>query len=363
MRCAIAPSAAGAPGLKAAEERGTMKGLLLHPNETRMRAALFLTALLATPAFAAGEGRNPVDIREWPVPFEEGRPRDPDAVARDSVWFVGQVTDYIAEFDPTSGRFDKVDLEPGTGPHNLIVGDDGIVWFAGNKKAYIGRYDPNSGEIEKIAMPDPDARDPHTLIFDADQSHIWFTVQFGNFIGRLSLADRAVDLIAVPTERARPYGIKLTAGGTPWIALFGTHKLASVDPDSLELSEHPLPHEDARPRRIGVSGGALYYTDYARGTLGRFDPATAESREWAMPSGGMSRPYGMAVDGDGRIWAVETGVSPNLFVGFDPRQERFFSVAPIPSDGGVVRHMDYFAPTDTIWFGADTGTIGRAKMP
>ena len=112
--------------------------------------------------------------------------------------------------------------------HNLIVGSDGIVWYAGNRRGYIGRFDPQSGAFENVAMPDAAARDPHTLVFSKDERHIWFTVQRGNFVGRLTLADRIVDLIAMQTRRARPYGIKIAADGRPWIVLLGTNKLVSI---------------------------------------------------------------------------------------------------------------------------------------
>ncbi len=62
------------------------------------------------------------------------------------------------------------------------------------------------------------------------------------------------------------------------------------------------------------------------------------------------------------MWLVETGVSPNLFVGFDTQSERVISVTPIPSGAGSVRHMDYHAPTGTVWFGTDRGTLGRARV-
>lgn len=326
-----------------------------------MIAAIFcLGACL--PAGAA-DTVNPIDIEEWTVPYESSRPRDPDAVSADEVWFVGQRGDYLANLDPGTGEFFRRDLERNAGPHNLIVGGDGIVWYAGNLQGYVGRYDPAADTIEKIVMPDDDASDPHTLVFDAGERHIWFTVQGGNFVGRLRVADRSVDLIPVPTRNARPYGIVVAPDGTPWIALFGTAKLASIDPDTLSLTEHALPDSDARPRRVGLtSDGQVYYVDYARGTLGRLDPASGEVREWAMPSGGRSRPYGMAVDGGDRIWFVESGASPNNFVGFDPATERFFSITPIPSGGGSVRHMDYHAATETIWFGTDRNTIGRAQV-
>ena len=91
------------------------------------------------------------------------------------------------------------------------------------------------------------------------------------------------------------------------MALFGTNKLASVDPKTLKLTEHALPN-GSRPRRVDVTtDGRLYYVDYLRRFLGRLDPKTSMIDEWEMPSGRGARPYGMAVDSKDRIWFVETG--------------------------------------------------------
>ena len=211
-------------------------------------------------------------------------------------------------------------------------------------------------------MPDAAARDPHTLVFDK-AGDIWFTVQGGNFLGKLTRATGEVQLIAVPTPRARPYGIEIAEDGTVWAVLFGSNKLVSVDPATMALTEHALPREGARPRRLGITDdGRIWYVDYAEGMLGAFDPASGSFEEWAAPSGKASRPYSMAVDGDNRVWLVETGVQPNRFVGFDPASERFFAAADIASGGGTVRHMHYHAPSNTVWFGTDANTIGRAAL-
>lgn len=327
----------------------------------RLSWIVSLCIILAVPA--AAEERSPVDIKEWTVPWENSRPRDPYVESSESVWFVGQRGHYLANLNPASGEFEKMDLEPGTGPHNLIVGSDGAVWFAGNLKGYIGRYEPTSGSIHKIPMSDPAAKDPHTLVFDADESHIFFTAQFSNYVGRLTLADESVDLIKVPTAQARPYGIVVAPDGTPWVALFGTNKLATIDRESMTLTEHPLPRAEARPRRLGVTDdGRVWYVDYAGGYLGVYRPGDKSVTEWALPAGTDSRPYGMAVDSKNRIWVVQTGPAPNTFVGFDPASEAFFSVTPIPSGAGTVRHMDYHKASDTIWFGTDANTVGRAAV-
>jgi virginiamycin B lyase len=60
---------------------------------------------------------------------------------------------------------------------------------------------------------------------------------------------------------------------------------------------------------------------------------------------------------------VETGPQPNKLIGFDPKTSQFFSETAVPSGAGTVRHMVYHAPTRTIWFGTDAGTIGRALVP
>jgi virginiamycin B lyase len=324
----------------------------------------FLALLATLPLLAAAAPDVPVPIDEWTVPYDNSRPRDPDVAPDGSVWFVGQRGDYLARLDPATGTFSRHALADEPGPHNLIVGADGIVWYAGNLAGYIGRFNPKSGAVEKIAMPDAAAVDPHTLVFDADQTHIWFSVQGGNFVGRLTVATRKVELIKVPTANARPYGIVVAPDGAPWVALFGTNKLASIDPASLALTEHALPFDDARPRRLLVAtNGAIFYGDYARGELGRLDPAIGRIKTWPLPGGSRSRPYGMAIDRHDRVWTVETGARPNRLVGFDPAREEFFAVVDIPSGAGSVRHMAYDPGTHTVWFGTDANTIGRADVP
>lgn len=327
-------------------------------------ASSCLTAMLLVAAapLHAIDPLAPVDIREWEVPFG-GHPRDPFAAGDDAIWLVGQRGHYLARFTPSSGEFFKRDLPGAPGPHNLIVGRDGIVWYAGNREGYIGRYDPSSDSIERIEMPDTAARDPHTLVFDAEQRHIWFTVQGGNFVGRLTVASREVALLPVPTAGARPYGIRVGPRGTVWVVLLGTHKLASIDPSALLLTEHEIPATDARPRRLEVTDdGRVWYADYRRGVLGGYDPASDVFREWELPGGADARPYGMALDGRGRVWVVATGPQPNRFIGFDTRAERIVSITPIPSGAGSVRHMDYHAGTAAVWFGTDAGTLGRARV-
>jgi virginiamycin B lyase len=62
--------------------------------------------------------------------------------------------------------------------------------------------------------------------------------------------------------------------------------------------------------------GLVWYSDFARGRLGRLDPQTGKVTEYASPG----------------------GVQPNVLVRFDPATEKFQTWS-IPSGGGVVRNM------------------------
>ena len=118
-------------------------------------------------------------------------------------------------------------------------------------------------------------------------------------------------------------------------------------------------------RRGGLGDGAnifVWYVDYRRGKIGLVVEGGGFQREWDLPSGEQSRPYGMAIDKDDRVWLVEPGIQPNRFIGFDTESEEFIDAIDVPSGGGTIRHMHDYEATDAIWFGTDVNTVGRAVV-
>lgn len=324
-----------------------------------MLNALLFALLTAAPAQATAPA-----IREWTVPWPDTRPRDPAFDADGTVWFVGQVGNYLGRLDPQTGDFRKIDLPKNTLPHNVIVSPSGELWVAGNGNGTILRMVRDTGAVRRTyTMPDPAVNDPHTLAFTGDGT-LWFTAQAGNRIGRLDPATHRIDLFAPSVPNARPYGIIGGKNDRPWAVLFGTNRIATFDPKAKRLQEFTLPWQDARPRRLAQSGdGAIWYVDYARGSVGRLDPASGKAREWPAPGGSSGRLYAMALDDKGRVWFVETGRTPNVLAGFDTKTERFLPGVAVPSGGGTVRHMIFDPKAKALWFGTDANTIGRAVLP
>lgn len=324
---------------------------------------LTLSVLLLTFAGVPAPLRPPApDLKEWTVPWEGSRPRDPFVDARGRVWFVGQEGNYVAYLEPGTGRFERYDIEPGTHPHNLVVDAKGMVWYTGNRNGRLVRLDPESRELTTYPMPAPEVRDPHTMIVDSS-GNAWFTAQQAAVVGRLDGATGKIRLWKTG-DGTRPYGIVFDRSGRVWFDLFGTNELGVIDPKTMEVRRYSLP-EGARPRRIGVtSDGAVWYPDYARGYLGRLDPATGKVREFPMPDGARSLPYAMTVDDRDRVWVAESGVQPNRLVAFDVKKEAFTDSVEVSGGDApnTIRHMVFHAADREIWFGTDRNTIGRLRV-
>ena len=281
-------------------------------------------------------GNVQANFREFKLPTR-AFPHDPYAAPDGAIWYTGQLGNVLGRVDPKTGQVKDYPLPPSSGPHGLMGDKDGNIWFTGNFKGYIGKLDPKSGQFTEYRLPDPKARDPHTPIFDKT-GNLWFTVQGGNMIGRLIPATGEIKLVEAPTPKSLPYGTVIDSKNKLWIVLFGTNKIASVD-NNMKVTEYSLPSADARPRRLAIDADdVIWYSDFSRGYLGKFDTKTGKFvKEYLSPSGPKSEPYGITVI-DGIVWYNEGNAKPNGLVRFDPKSESFQSF-PIPSGGGVVRNM------------------------
>jgi len=325
-------------------------------------ASVFLISILlfsGSSISASNKIEALIKIDDWKVSWE-GRPRDPFVDGSGILWFCGQAGNYIGRFNPTTEQFKKYEIPDGTHPHNLIVDAKGYVWYAGNRNGHIGKLDPETGTIKQFPMP-IEITDPHTLVFDQNEN-IWFTAQNSNAIGHLNTITGEVRFVKAKTNRSRPYGIKMDHNGNPWVVLVGTNKLVFIDSESLAIQEFDLPRSKARPRRLEITNdNHIWYVDYAKGFLGEYNPNTKQFKEWPMPAGKDSYPYGTALDSKQRIWIAETGKSPNQLVGFDTVTKKFIDSTVVKS-GGSIRHMYYHQQENAIWFGVDVGFIGRARI-
>jgi len=304
-----------------------------------------------------------VSFQEWVVPTLGQRSRDPAEAPDGAIWWVGQTGNIMGRLDPATGEMKEYELPENAKPHSVTLDTAGNAWYTGNKNASIGRLDPRTGKIKVYPMPDPAAKDPHTAVFD-ENGILWFTLQHSNMIGRLDPETGDIKLVTAPTQRSRPYGIKVDAAGHLWVACNGSNCLIKVDSDTMELTEYKLPIPETKVRRLDIaSDGMIWYVNSSQGRLGRFNPETAEAKEWPSPSGPKSHPYALAIIDD-IVWYNESGVRPDPLVRFDPATETFQSW-PIPTGNiyaGIARHIRPTRDGDLLIHQSSTNRILRVSI-
>ena len=279
-----------------------------------------------------------VTFREWKAPTLGQRPHDPLWARDGKLWWTGQYQSRIGNVDTKTGQTREYVLDtPNSGPHGIVEDAQGNIWYTGINVQEVGKVDPRTGVVTEYKLNNPDARGPHTPMFDK-KGILFFTIQNG-YVGRLNTANGDMKIVKSPSTPSYPYGIRVDSNNLLWYVDFQQPKLASVNPDTMEIKEYTLPRADARPRRIGITAdNMIWYADFPKGFIGRLDPKTGQFKEWASPGGPLSRPYGMDTVGD-IVWYSEAGVKPNTLVRFDPKSEQWQTWA-IPSGGHVVRFID-----------------------
>ena len=145
-------------------------------------AAASVTALQALPAIS-----DSVDVKidEWMTPSKPAYPHDPGGGSGR----IGLVYGAARQHDWPLRSGDRAvqgvrAADADSGPHGLQADKDGNIWYTGNAAGLIGKVDPKTGKVTEYKMPNPKARDPHTIAFLPD-GRLFFTVQAGNFIGTL----------------------------------------------------------------------------------------------------------------------------------------------------------------------------------
>jgi virginiamycin B lyase len=321
------------------------------------------------PHGVAVSGPVEATIDEWTVLTPGARPHDPAVAPDGAVWYTGQANGTLGRLDPATGAKKEYPLRKletskflpyGVGPHGLTADRDGNIWYTAQLAGFVGKLDPATGAQTQYRMPDPAARDPHTPIFD-EHGTLWFTLQMSDMVGRILPSTGDVKVVRVPTASSQPYGIKIDSTGKPWFVELTAGRVGTIDPATLAIREYPLPNAGSMPRRLAITDDdVIWYTDYGRGYLGRLDPKTGKATEFATPSGAGadSQPYAITTVG-GIVWYVESGVTPNMVVRFDPATRQFQSW-PIPSGGGVVRHM-VTGPDGSLWL-AESGVDRIARL-
>lgn len=194
---------------------------------TYAMVATAMASLWLVPATA--EANVNVEIKEWQVPWEQSRPRDPWAMPDGTVWFVGQRSHYAAIFDPEAQQFTMYDVPTQYArPYGLVVHNDQpwATLFGSHKLATV-----RDGELVEIELPRESAR-PRRLAVTAD-GMVWYVDYADGYLGRYNPSAEEVSEWRAPSAKdSRPYGMAADSEGRLWFVETGVqpNRLVGFDP-------------------------------------------------------------------------------------------------------------------------------------
>jgi len=239
-----------------------------------------------------------------------GPNRFPFSAAPDSngdIWIPNfGVANKITKLDPKTAEFtDYPAPNVGTAAiHSAYPAPDGSVWLTEQASNKLGRWDPVTKTITEYQdsyLPGQEGQQGggsrHTVRVDPG-GNIWSS---GYPLVRFDPETKTYKDFW--DDAAHTYSLTTDKAGDVWFTDPGTGEIGKADWQSLKITKYMPPTAGSYERRINVGAdGIVWFGEYAKGKIGRFDPKTGAFKEYDVPEGAKSFPYALVVGPDKGVW-------------------------------------------------------------
>jgi len=230
----------------------------------------------------------------------------------------------LLEFDIKTKQFISHEMPEGYYPHTIRVDDKDRVWFTLALSSQVAMFDRTDGEFTVYDLPARGVME--WLIFKS--LPIIFSISPEN--RPQPSPDRE------STGLPMPYGIDIAPDGMVWVARLYANDLASIDPDSGEITMIDFPFNGPRRLRIDANGN-LWIVAFQDSLLVKYVPGTGKFTSYELPVIN-EVPYALNVDRDrGVVWV--NGNQSDTILGFDIASESW-KVYPMPRQRFFTRDIE-----------------------
>lgn len=194
-------------------------------------------------------------------------------------------------------------------------------------------------------------RDPY-----ADASgRVWFVGQAGNYIAYLDPAAGTFKRYEIP-EGTHPHNLVVAKDGMVWYTGNRNGRLVKLDPKTGALTDYMMPDPDVGDPHTMIfdDAGNAWFTAQQSDAVGFMNGKTGEIRLWR--TGARSRPYGIEVAPDGKVWFDLFGTNKLGMIDPDVMEVQTFD---LPHERTRPRRIA-ITPDGAIWYGDySRGFLGR----
>jgi len=241
----------------------------------------------------------------------------------------------------------------GTWAHDMVVEPaTGAAWVVDYPYDHLVRIEPDSGRQELHVIPVKHAG-AHTTHFDRD-GYLWITLQLADKVARFDPRNGEFKIYAGFQQGSLIHSfayddqglVSYDAQGRMWLSEFGKNAIASLNPETGEIREYPLPGNAGHTYGIALdSKGRAWYTKYNENAFGVLDPATGKVDEQQLPRPD-SAPHRMSIDDRDRLWIPLSGYGELAM--YDTASGKLEQIA-LPEPDTFPYATRYDGATDTVW--------------
>jgi len=200
---------------------------------------------------------------------------------------------------------------PKSEPHEVTVDLQGNAWASQRTAGHLGKLDPKT--LNYAEFDPPAGKSPMHLngITRAPDGKIWFVDASANrrFIS-LDSKTMEYNLYPLPklkTGRASGNTMRVAPDGSVWLASVGANEMIRLQPSTKEFTVYSVPagvkaQRNAAPYGIAIDGDEkIWFVENAMNGLGRITPSTGQIDEFKVPvENAVPRKAGM--DSQGNVW-------------------------------------------------------------
>ena len=188
---------------------------------------------------------------------------------KNNIWVALADKNILLKYNQNEKKFEefKVSAAPQSGTTALILDKSGNIWFTESQAGKIGVINPDTGESKEF-VPQDSLKEPTALFFD-DNGNLWISEHTGLAITRFNPVLQTFERIPLFDKDALPFGMTSDKFGNIWIGQHTANKLGVYDPYNGNFKEIPIPTEQSFTQFItSDDNGNIWFAEQRSQKLG-----------------------------------------------------------------------------------------------
>ncbi len=229
----------------------------------------------------------------------------------DVIWFVMQMGNSVARFDPVKEEFTEFMIPTKNSlPYDLAADSRGRIWFVEKNMGTIGWLDVEKEKMFEVKLPEGSSI---TGIAVDSNDKVWISETYGNYIGRYDPDTKKFKKFPITTELAQPGQLRFDSQGRLWVGLTTAKQIGVLMMDSEKgiFAVQDMPGYNAVARGLAIGkDGLIWVVDNNMNRVGYFNPEKIEWNIFSIPHA-RSQPMNIAVDSKGDLWFTQGNRTAN----------------------------------------------------